>query len=154
MGFHLMISYEICQTYKKVLHIFNLYYAVLCLVAQSYLILCDPVDCSPPVSSVRGDSPGKNTRMGCHALLQWIFPTQGSNAGHPHYRQFLYHLSHQGSPWILKCIAYSFSRGIFQIQESNQGLLHRRWILYQLSYQGSPCYTYILYLIYIMLCCA
>ena len=35
---------------------------------------------------------------GCHALLQVIFPTQGSNPGLPHCRQILYHLSHQGSP--------------------------------------------------------
>ena len=41
--------------------------------------LCDPVDCSPPRSSVHGDSPGKNTGVGCHLLLQGIFPTQGSN---------------------------------------------------------------------------
>ena len=27
------------------------------------------------------DSPGKNTGVGCHALLQGIFPTQGSNPG-------------------------------------------------------------------------
>ena len=27
------------------------------------------------------DSPGKNTAVGCHALLQGIFPTQGSNLG-------------------------------------------------------------------------
>ena len=37
------------------------------------------MDCSPPGSSVHGDSPGKNTRMGCHFLLQGIFPTQESN---------------------------------------------------------------------------
>ena len=37
------------------------------------------MDCSPPASSVTGDSPGKNTGVGCHALLQDIFPTQGSN---------------------------------------------------------------------------
>ena len=41
--------------------------------------LCDPMDCSPPSSSVHGDSPGKNTRVGCYALLQGIFPTQGWN---------------------------------------------------------------------------
>ena len=35
--------------------------------------------------------------MGCHFLLQRIFPTQGSNLGLPHCRQMLYHLSHQGS---------------------------------------------------------
>ena len=37
------------------------------------------MDCSPPGSSVHGDSPGKNTGVGCHTLLQGIFPTQGSN---------------------------------------------------------------------------
>ena len=37
------------------------------------------MDCSPPGSSVHGESPGKNTGVGCHALLQGIFPTQGSN---------------------------------------------------------------------------
>ena len=36
--------------------------------------------------------------MGCHFLLQGIFPTQGSNPGLLHCRQMLYHLSHQGSP--------------------------------------------------------
>ena len=44
------------------------------------------------------DSPGKNTGMGCHALLQGIFPTLGSNPGLPNRRQILYQLSHQGSP--------------------------------------------------------
>ena len=48
--------------------------AVLCLVAQSCPTLCDP-----PGSSVHGDSPGKNTGVADHALLQRIFPTQGSN---------------------------------------------------------------------------
>ena len=48
---------------------------ILCLVAQLCLTLCDPMDRSPPGSSVRGDSLGKNTGMGCHALLQGIFPT-------------------------------------------------------------------------------
>ena len=40
---------------------------------------------------------GKSTGVGCHFLLQGIFPTQGSNPGLPHCRQTLYHLSHQGS---------------------------------------------------------
>ena len=38
-----------------------------------------------------------NPKMGCHCLLQGIFPTQGSNLGVPHCRQTLYHLSYQGS---------------------------------------------------------
>ena len=62
--------------------------AVLCLVTQLCLILWDPLDCSPPGSSVHGDSPGKNTGLGCHALLQGIFPTQGSNPGLPHWGRF------------------------------------------------------------------
>ena len=53
---------------------------------QSCLTLCDPMDCSPPSSSVHGDSPGKNTGVGCHALLQGIFPIQGSN---PHLLRLL-----------------------------------------------------------------
>ena len=71
---------------------------VLCLVAQSCPTLCNPMDsvCRPG-SSVRGDSPGKNTGMGCHALLQGNFPTQGSNPGFPHCRRILYHLSQQES---------------------------------------------------------
>ena len=43
-------------------------FAVLCLVIQSCLTLCNLMDCSPPGSSVHGDSTGKNTRVGCHAL--------------------------------------------------------------------------------------
>ena len=53
---------------------------------------------NPPGSSVHGDSPDKNTGVGCHPLLQGIFPTQGLNPGVPHCRRILYHLSHQGSP--------------------------------------------------------
>ena len=78
---------------------------------QSCLTLCNPMDCSPPGSSVHGGSPGKNTRMGCHALLQGIFQTQGSNPGLPHCRQVLYRLSHQGSPAkIINHKQYSLSR--------------------------------------------
>ena len=49
---------------------------VLCwLAAQSCLTLCNPMDCSPPGSSLHGDSPGRNTGVGCFALLQGTFPT-------------------------------------------------------------------------------
>ena len=41
--------------------------------------------------------PGKSTGLGCHFLLQGIFPTQGLNLGLPHCRQTLYRLSHRGS---------------------------------------------------------
>ena len=46
---------------------------------QSCPTLCDPINCSLPGSWVHGDSPGKSTAVGCHALLLGIFPTQGSN---------------------------------------------------------------------------
>ena len=81
------------------------------LVAQSHLILCDPLDYSPPGSSVHGNSPGKNTGVGCHALLQGIFLTQGLIPGLPHCRQILDCLSHEGSPWILEWVACPFCRG-------------------------------------------
>ena len=55
-------------------------------VSQLGLTLCDPMDC--PWSS-----PGQNTGVGNLSLLQGIFPMQGLNAGLPHYRQILYHLS-------------------------------------------------------------
>ena len=72
---------------------------------------CDPMDYIPPSSSVHGDSPGKNTGVGCHALHQGIFPTQGLNPDLPYCRQIPYHLSHQRSPRILEWVAYPFSRG-------------------------------------------
>ena len=47
-----------------------IYRHVLCLVTQSCLTLCNPMDYSLPGFSVHGDSPGKNTEVGCHFLLQ------------------------------------------------------------------------------------
>ena len=54
---------------------------VLCLVVQSCPTLCDPRTVSLPGSSVHGDSPGKNTGVGCPALLQGNFLTQEWNLG-------------------------------------------------------------------------
>ena len=80
------------------------YTTVLCF-SCSVVSSCDPMDCSLqsplsmafPLSSVHGDCPGKKTEVGCHALLQGIFPIQGSNPGLPHCRQILSHRSHQES---------------------------------------------------------
>ena len=56
-------------------------------------------------------SSSKNPGVGCHFLLQEIFPTQGLNPGLPHCRQMLYRLSHQGSPFLCACWVLSrFSR--------------------------------------------
>ena len=57
-------------------HNMNSYYFWLCLVTQSCPTLCDPMDCSLPDSSIHRDSPGKNTGVGIHSLLQGIFPTR------------------------------------------------------------------------------
>ena len=83
--------------------------AILCLVAQSCLTLCDLMDCSLPGFSVHGNSPGKATGVGCHALLQRIFLTQGSNLGLPYCSRILYRLSYLGNPRILERVAYPFS---------------------------------------------
>ena len=53
------------------------------LVSQSCQLLCESMDCSPPGSSFHGDSPGRNTGVICHALLQGIFPTQGIEQASP-----------------------------------------------------------------------
>ena len=95
-------------------------YAMLCLVTQSWLTLCDPMDCSPPGSSVHGESPGKNTRVGYHAPLEGVFPTQGSNPGLLHCGQIIYYLSHQESPRILEWIAMPSSRASSQPRDQTQ----------------------------------
>ena len=67
---------------------------LLCICAQSLQLrptLCYSMDHSPPGSSVHEISPGKNTGVGCPALLQGIFPTQGSNPGLLNCRKTLYH---------------------------------------------------------------
>ena len=68
--------------------------------SQSCLTLCDP-----------WNSPGQNTGVSSHSLLQGIFPTQRSNPGLPHCRQILYQLGHKGSPRILEWVACPFSSG-------------------------------------------
>ena len=62
---------------QAMLHCTSLVHAKL---LQSCPTLFNLMDCSPPGSSVHGDSPGKNTRVGCHALLQRIFPIQRSKS--------------------------------------------------------------------------
>ena len=61
-------------------------------VTQSCLTLCDPHGLYRP-----WNSPGQDTGVGRHSLLQGIFPTQESNPGLPHCRWILYQLSHKAS---------------------------------------------------------
>ena len=89
---------------KKMQHIYTMEYLCSCLLAQSCLILSDPMDCShqAPLS------------MGFFRHEYWSgllfpspgdFPNPGSNPCLPHCRQTLYCLSYQGSP-ILQYIYY------------------------------------------------
>ena len=56
----------------------------MCVLTSSVVSdFCDPINCSPPGSSVHGGSPGKDMGLGCHFLLQWIFLTQESNPRAP-----------------------------------------------------------------------
>ena len=72
---------------------------LLCLVAQSKAL--QPHELLPTRFLCPWNSPDKNTRVGCHALLQGIFPTQGLKPGLLHCRQILYHLSYQGNLHIM-----------------------------------------------------
>ena len=67
--------------------------------------------------SLLSESPGKpkNTGMGCHAILQGIFPTWELNQGLLHCRWILYHLSHQDSIPILSQVAKLLFERIFNI---------------------------------------
>ena len=76
------------------------------------------MDSSPTGSSVHGDSPGKDTGVGCHALLQGIFPTQESKRGLLHSRLTLYHLSYQGSPY--NCQPYANNDFSFMFPNSEE----------------------------------
>ena len=106
-----------------------MYCVVLFLVAQSYLTLCNPMDCSQPGFSVHGDSPGKNTWVGCHALLQGIFPTQELNPGLPHCRWILYHLSHKGSPRTLSLLQRNFlTRNQIMVRALQVDSLPAEWL--------------------------
>ena len=80
-----------------------------CLVAQLCPTLCNPRDCSPRGSSVHGGSPGRNTGVGFHVLLQGIFPTQELDPGLPHCKRILYYVSHQGTVGLPPALKHLFS---------------------------------------------
>ena len=61
--------------------------SVSCLVVSDVL---RPHELGPIRLLCPWNSPGKNTGVGSHSLLQGIFPTQGSNPGLPNCRQIFY----------------------------------------------------------------
>ena len=115
---------------------------------QSCLTLCGPLDCSPPGSSCPWDSPGKNTGAGCHALLQGIFLTQGSN---PRFLCFLHWQA--GSlplaPLVLRSVIWSLLLLIKGFPEDNLLQCRRRrfdpWvgkILWRRKKQPTPVFFF------------
>ena len=67
-------------------------------IAQSCPTLCDAMDYSPTGSSVHGILQARILKWVAMPFSRGIFQIQGSNRGLLHYKQILYHLSHQGSP--------------------------------------------------------
>ena len=115
-------------------HIYISLYA--CLHAkslQSCLTLCDPMACSLPGSSVHGNSPGKNTGVGCQAT------SRGSSQ--PRDQTQVSHIAGRSlTTWVTRgpkntgVGSLPLLQGIFPTQKSNCSHLHCRRILYQLSY--------------------
>ena len=110
--------------------------SMLCLVAQSCVTLCDPVDYSSPGSSDHGILQART--------LEWVAISSSRGSPHPgteHRSPVLqadFLLSEP--PWEPKNTGVggiSLLQEIFLTQESNQGLLPCGQILYWLSYQGS-----------------
>ena len=113
---------------------------MLCLVAQSCPTLCNPMDSSPPVSSVHGILQAR--------ILEWVampFSGGSSNLGieprSPTLQADSLLSKPPGKPKNTGMGSLSLLQRIFPTQESNLGVLHCMQILYQLSYQGSPSYS-------------
>ena len=64
---------------------------IACRQAQSCPPLCDPMNCSPPGFSVHRIFQARILEVGCHLLLQGIFPTQGPSVCLLHWQQIVYH---------------------------------------------------------------
>ena len=112
-----------------------------CLVAKSCLTLCDPMECSPARLLCPWDFPGKNTRVGCHALLQGIFPTQGANQS-PALAGEFFTAEPPGEPLrtqyfplkLLKCYVFIHRHSLFNCRE-----LCRYRVFLQIEGVWQPC---------------
>ena len=98
------------------------------MVAKLSLTLCDPTDCSPTRLRCSWDSPGKNTGVGCQALLQGVFPTQGLNSCVLHWPADTLPLSCLGRTMevFLYCRFLLFSRSVVSDSLWPHGLQHPR----------------------------
>ena len=110
-------------------------HTVLCCAKslQSCLTLFNPVECSPPGSSVHGILQAR--------VLEWVampssrdFPNQGIEPRSPALQADSLPSEPPGKPKNTGAGIFSLLQGILPTQELNWGLLHCRWILYQLSH--------------------
>ena len=88
------VHHQLSELAQALLYL-NLYIIIILISSLNRVqLFATPwtVACQAPL-----DFPGKSPGVGCHFLLQGIFPTQGLNPGLLHCRQMLYCLSHQGS---------------------------------------------------------
>ena len=104
---------KFCFLVKQLTYSTMLASEVLCLVAQPCLILCSPIDYSPPSSPSMGILQA--------SILEWLpcpppggLPNPGIEPRSPSLQGILYLLSYQGSPRILEWVAHPFFRGSFQ----------------------------------------
>ena len=134
----LMMALRSLQSFLVKMLIFS---CIKVKVAQFYLTLCDPMDCSLPGSSVHG-----NLQAG---TLEWLaFPfSRGSSQPRdrtrsPALRADCLPSEPPGKPKNTGVGSLSLLQQTFLTQESNWGLLHCRRILYQLSNQGSKIFMH------------
>ena len=84
---------------------------------------------SPARTLCLWDSPGKNTGVCCHFVLQGIFPTQVLNLDLLHCRQILYHLSHEGISFITS-YTHPTGQSLQKVLRTVSVVLLRPWALF------------------------
>ena len=109
-----------------------------CVLTQSCPTLCSPMDCSPPGTSVHGDSPGKNTWSGLPCSPPGDLPNPGMESRSPTLQADSLPAETPGRPKYTGVGSLSLLQGtLLPNPRIAPDLLHCR-ILYQPSYQGSP----------------
>ena len=104
-----------CLTYTSLCSKLPCLFCCCCLVTS--VVVVARLHLLLPARPLRPwDSPGKSTAVACHALLQGIFPTQGSNPGLPRCRWVLYCLSHQRRP----CLFWVFPKNCLPRRRNKQ----------------------------------
>ena len=122
------------------IYTFFIFFSIMVYRVKVKVIQSCPTLCEPMNYVNLWNSPGQNTRVGSHSLLQGIFPNQGSNPGLPDCRWILSAVL-QGKPKNTRMGSLSLLQQIFSTRELNRGLQHCRRILYQLSCQEIPWFT-------------